>query len=176
MPADQRSPQNRANRGTFHHDIKEIEASPKRHPHCSILFWYMRSAPLVLRSALVGLVATFALFAPGSASAQYGTGGTIGYGTGGITGSTTLAATDFTILFEGYFNGQWVQMNSTTQQYYFNQARCLCDTDPNGEFQVIVQPASGAGAKIQTAARKQPDGRGARRIVPIRERPGFRLS
>ncbi len=109
----------------------------------------MRSAPRVPRSPLVGLiVATFALLAAGRASAQYG--GTSGTGTGGVTGTTgSLAATDFTILFNGYFDGKWVQMNSTTQQYYFNQARCLCDTDPNGEFEVIVQPGAGAGAKIQ---------------------------
>jgi hypothetical protein len=61
-----------------------------------------------------------------------------------------LAATDFTIFFKGYVNGQWVQMNSTQQQYYFNQARCLCDTDPNSEFEVVVQPGSGAGQKILT--------------------------
>jgi hypothetical protein len=69
---------------------------------------------------------------------------------GGATGSGALAASDFTIHFESYVNGQWVQMSSTTQQYYFNQARCLCDTDPAGEFRIVVQPGSGAGTRIQT--------------------------
>ena len=82
--------------------------------------------------------------------AQGQTGGVIGTGTGGVTGTPLLAASDFTIFFESYVNGQWVQMSSTTQQYYFNQARCLCDTDPNGEFRVVVQPGSGAGQKILT--------------------------
>jgi hypothetical protein len=69
---------------------------------------------------------------------------------GGATGSAALAASDFSIHFESYVNGQWVQMSSTTQQYYFNQARCLCDTDPAGEFRIVVQPGLGAGTKIQT--------------------------
>jgi hypothetical protein len=69
---------------------------------------------------------------------------------GGATGSGALAASDFTIHFESYINGQWVQMSSTTQQYYFNQARCLCDTDPAGEFKIVVQPGANAAVKIQT--------------------------
>ena len=68
----------------------------------------------------------------------------------GQTGGTTLTPSDFTILFNGYSSGAWVQMNTTTQQYYFNRARCLCGTDPNGEFEIIVQPAACAAEKIIT--------------------------
>ena len=63
---------------------------------------------------------------------------------------SALDATDFTILFEAYDGSQWVQMSSTQRQYFFNQARCLCDTDPAGEFRVVVQPGSGAAQKIQS--------------------------
>lgn len=102
----------------------------------------------ISRSVLIlGMLAT-ALVIGGRAQGQ--TGGAIGTGTGGATGSAALAASDFTILFESYVNGQWVQMNSTTQQYYFNQARCLCDTDPAGEFRIVVLPAAGAAQKIMT--------------------------
>ena len=102
------------------------------HLHCNV--WLLTMTSTTSRSVLIcGMFAT-ALLAGGRAQGQTG----------------ALAATDFTILFKGYFNGQWVQMNSTQQQYYFNQARCLCDTYPNGEFEVVVQPGSGAGQKILT--------------------------
>jgi hypothetical protein len=148
MPADQNPPNHSHERGDFRHDISEIESKAKRHPHCSIVRWHMRSVSRTSRSALALFVAAFALFAANRASGQLG--GTGGTAVGGATGTSALANTDFTVLFKGYFNGQWVQMNSTTQQYYFNQARCLCDTDPNGEFEVIIQPNSGAGQKILT--------------------------
>jgi hypothetical protein len=62
----------------------------------------------------------------------------------------SLAATDFTILFERQSGSQWVQMTSVEQQYFFNRARCQCDQDPNGEFKIIIQPAAGVAQKIQT--------------------------
>jgi hypothetical protein len=76
---------------------------------------------------------------------------------------SALDATDFTILFEAYDGSQWVQMSSTQRQYFFNQARCLCDTDPAGEFRVVVQPGSGAGQKIlsQLASNLAGGGQGA---------------
>jgi len=43
-----------------------------------------------------------------------------------------------------------VKMSSFEQQYFFNRARCQCDQDPSGEFKIVIQPAAGAGAKIQT--------------------------
>jgi len=146
MPADQNPPNDSHKPGDFCHDISEIAPTAKRHPHCKVLPWHMRSVSRTSRSALALFVAAFALLGAHRAFGQ--TGGIIATGTGGTTG--TLAATDFTILFKGYFDGQWVQMNSTQQQYYFNQARCLCDTDPNGEFEVIVEPGSSAGLKIQS--------------------------
>jgi hypothetical protein len=158
MPADQKDTQTSQSHGGFLQDISEIERASKRHPHCTDKPWHMRSAPRTLRSVLAFVIAASALLAANRATAQTGgTGGTIS-GTGGVTSG--LAATDFTILFVGYTNGQWVQMNTTTQQYYFNQARCLCDTDPNGEFEVIVQPGSGAGSKIQTALENSSTGGG----------------
>jgi hypothetical protein len=150
MPADQNLAQHGDRRGTFIRNINQIGASIKRHPHCTVLPWHMRSAPRVLKSALVGFVAAFAFLAAGRAFAQYG--GTSGTGAGGVTGTTgSLAASDFTILFEKYNGKSWVQMNSVEQQYFFNQARCQCGQDPNAEFKVVIQPAAGAGLKIQTA-------------------------
>jgi hypothetical protein len=64
---------------------------------------------------------------------------------------SALSATDFTIFFEHYNGSQWVQMTSVEQQYFFNQARCQCDQDPNAEFKIVIQPAAGTGVKIQTA-------------------------
>ena len=148
MPADQKATQNSQSRGIFRQDISKIELTWKRHPRCIVKLGHMRSVLRTTKSALVLFVAGFALLAANRATGQ--TGGTSGSGTGGTTG-TKLSASSFTVLFNGYSNGNWVQMNTTTQQYYFNQARCLCGTDPNGEFEIIVEPASGAGSTIQTA-------------------------
>jgi hypothetical protein len=106
----------------------------------------MPSISCTCKSLLICFVSTFTLLSTNSAFAQE-YGGTIGSGAGGVTGSA-LAASDFTVLLKGYSNGQWVQMNSTTAQYYFNRARCLCDTDPNGEFEVVLQPGPGVSQKI----------------------------
>jgi len=94
--------------------------------------------------------AVFALLGARPASAQNATGGTIGLGTGGTVGTTSLAASDFTIFYEKYDGKNWVQLNSVDQQYFFNQARCQCDQDPMGEFKIVIQPAAGAGQKVQT--------------------------
>ena len=87
-------------------------------------------------SVLTFVITSAALLAAGDASAQVGTG--------------ALSASDFTIFFETYSNGQWVQMTSVQQQYFFNRARCQCDKDPNGEFRVVILPSTGVGQKIQT--------------------------
>lgn len=149
MPADQNFPKNSDRRGSFRHDIQQIGLGLKRHSHCIVLSWHMRSVPRLPKSALACFAATFMLLAASRASAQ-GFGGTVGTGAGGVTGTTALAATDFTILFEKYDGKNWVQMNSVDQQYFFNQARCQCDQDPMGEFKIAIQPAAGAGQKIQT--------------------------
>jgi len=102
----------------------------------------------VSRSVLIlGMLAT-ALLVGGRAQGQ--TGGAIGTGTGGATGSAALAASDFSIVFQGYSNGQWVQMSSTDQTYFFNQARCQCDQDPNGEFRIGIQAGTGVSQQIRT--------------------------
>ena len=107
----------------------------------------------VLRRSILNLTfvgAVFALLGARPASAQNATGGTIGLGTGGTVGTTSLAASDFTIFYEKYDGKNWVQLNSVDQQYFFNQARCQCDQDPMGEFKIVIQPAAGAGQKVQT--------------------------
>jgi hypothetical protein len=155
MPADQKSSRDSDRRDDFRHDISEIESRAKRHPHCSIVRWHMRSVPKISRSALALFAAAFGLLAANRASAQFGgTGGTIA--TGGTTGASLLVKSDFTYNLESYDQNQkaWVQMNSTLQQYFFNRARCECDGDTTnytGYFRIVIQPASATPAKIQAA-------------------------
>jgi len=146
MPADQKATQESPSRGVFRQDISKIELASKRHPHCTRKPWHMRSVLRTLKSAIVFLVAASALLGANRAMGQTGgTGGTI-TGAGGTV--SNLAATDFTILLKAYHDGQWVQMNTVERQYFFNQARCLCDKDINAEFKIVVQPGAGAGSKI----------------------------
>jgi hypothetical protein len=70
------------------------------------------------------------------------------------TAATPLAASDFTVYLESYDPGskQWGQMNATTQQFFFNRARCECDADKTnfkGSFKVALQPGANTVTKIQ---------------------------
>jgi hypothetical protein len=154
MPADQKATQDSQSRGVFRQDISRIELASKRHPHCTVKPWHMRSVLRTTKSALAFLIAASALLGANRAMGQ--TGGTTGSGTGGTTGASLLAKSDFTYYLESYDPNQksWVQMNTTQQQYYFNRARCECDgdiTNYTGYFRIVIQPASATPTKIQTA-------------------------
>ncbi len=148
MPADQKPLPSDRQPLNFPRDLAQIDERDERHPHCTLGAKHMRSIPRRSILALTFVGAVFVLVGGQGASAQ--TGGITGTGAGGTVGTTALAATDFTILFEKYDGKNWVQMNSVDQQYFFNQARCQCDQDPMGEFKIVIQPASGAGQKVQT--------------------------
>jgi len=105
------------------------------------------------------------VLASGESLAQ--TGGTIG--TTSVTGATALSSSDFAFFLE-YQDpnnwGNWIQMNTTQQQYFFNRARCECvnsnltnpdagvdntgNTDYSGYFRIVIQPGSGTAQRIQT--------------------------
>jgi hypothetical protein len=105
----------------------------------------------ISKSVLATVLAACALLASGSASAQFGGNNLVGSGTGGATG--TLTASSFTVTLQNWDSNQnqWVQMNSTTQEFFFNQARCQCDQDQNAEFRVQIQPATGVAQQISTS-------------------------
>jgi len=97
------------------------------------------------RSVLACLFGLLSLFAASRASAQGGTGGT--------TGAAALSTSDFTFFLQRYDTGQkdWVQMNSTEQQFFFNRARCECDGDTtnwSGYFKIAIQSASTTSTKV----------------------------
>jgi hypothetical protein len=86
------------------------------------------------------------LFAPRGAAAQSGTGGT-------ISSAAALSTSDFTFFLESYNKDQkqWVQMNTTEQQFFFNRARCECDGDTtnwSGYFVIAIQSASTTSTKV----------------------------
>ena len=152
MPADQNPTLDDVHCGVLRRDISEIATTTKRHPHCTVLAWHMRSVSRTSKSMLICLVATFALLASSRAHGQ-GTGGTLVSGTGGVTGASgALAASDFTIKYEYYDGKQWVQMNDTQQKYFFNRARCECVADSTnwtGYVKIAILPDTNTGQKIQ---------------------------
>jgi hypothetical protein len=143
MPADQNSERSAPVSRAFQRKISSFDRGEDRHPHCNA---WLRSMPSTTsKSILAAVLATCALLASGRASAQFG-GATVGTGTGGVSGS--LSASSFTVNFESWNGSQWVQMTSTTQQYFFNQARCLCGQDQNAEFRVAIQAGSGVSQTV----------------------------
>src|ERR1017187_5588633 len=114
--------------------VSEFHHEASRHRYCK--FRILKMFSTIPRLVLTLVITSTVLLAAGGASAQ------------GATGA--LSPSDFTISFEAYSNGQWVRMNSGQQQSFFNRARCLCHQDPSGEFKIVVQPAPGAGQKIQS--------------------------
>lgn len=148
MPADQNPTQEGSRRTILYCNIIEIATSKKRHPHCVVLPRRMRSVPRTSKPVLGCFVATFALLAANRA--QGATGGTGGTGTGGTVGTPTLS--DFTAYFEKYDNGNWARMNATSEQpYFFNRARCECDTDKKAEVKIVIVPGTSAATKISTS-------------------------
>ncbi len=148
MPADQNFPPSDRRRGDFRHDIAQMSPGSDRHPHCIALRWHMRSVARNSKPILGCVIAALVLLASGRALGQ-GTGGTITTGTGGVTGS--LALSDFTAYFEKYNGSQWIQMNATSeQQYFFNRARCECDTNPEAEVKIVIVPGANTPTKIST--------------------------
>jgi hypothetical protein len=61
------------------------------------------------------------------------------------TTTSTLTKADFPIYFE---TPDGVRMDDTTAKYYFNRARCECDTAAT--VKIVIQPVSGTSAKIST--------------------------
>jgi len=95
---------------------------------------------------LACLLGALAIFPARSAFAQSGTGGA-------TSTATALSTSDFTFFLEKYDTGQknWVQMNSTEQQFFFNRARCECDGDTtnwSGYFKIAIQTASTTSTKV----------------------------
>jgi hypothetical protein len=121
-----------------------MAAIKKRHLHCTVA---RRPMPYSLsKSVLACLLGALVLFVPRGAAAQSGTGGT-------ISSAAALATSDFTFFLESYDKDQkqWSQMNSTTQQFFFNRARCECDDDTtnwSGYFKIAIQPASTTSTKV----------------------------
>ena len=120
----------------------------------------MRSVSRTSKSLLVCLVATIALLASNHAHGQ-GTGGTVVSGAGGVTGSASpLTASDFTYYLEQTKDGKnWVQLNTTDQQYFLNRARCECATDTTnftGSFKFVIVPAATTSQKITTLLANNP--------------------
>jgi hypothetical protein len=148
MPADQNAPFKLGDFGYFRSNFAESRSAEERHRHCTS--WAQGMFSLVSKSLLACVIASFALLSSGQARAQTGgTGGTIS-GTGGTT-TSLLTAANFTMYFESWDagQGQWVQMNSTTQAaYFFNQARCLCGEDQNAEFKVVIETGTGVYQQI----------------------------
>ena len=110
----------------------------KRHRHCTSA---SKSMPYSLSKwVLACLLGALVLFPASSALAQGGTGGA-------ISTVRALTTSDFAFLLYKWDTGQknWVQMNTTDQQFFFNRARCECDgdtTDWSGYFVIGIQAAS----------------------------------
>jgi hypothetical protein len=142
LTADQ-PPANGACAGcNFHRNIAGFTPTVNRHYHCIGQFRNMsRFNPRLL---LVAVIAVTAMARPSLADT----------GTGSTTG-TPLSASDLPLYVESYDKDQkaWVQMNATTQQFFFNRARCECaadETDWTGSFKVAVLPSTTAANKIQS--------------------------
>lgn len=160
LPADQRSSQAdtvadkicRENRGFCAYRTRHLACIPGS---ADMPFHLLRKA--------IAIVPVLALLWAGRGLAQ--TGGTIGTGVGGSYGTTSpLTSADFTMYFERN-NGDdnWIQMNTTETQYFFNRARCECDTAKSSEVKVAIVPASTTTTKIQqnlTSSLTNPSGDG----------------
>jgi hypothetical protein len=98
---------------------------------------------------VAALLPLAAFLASGPSSAQ--TGGTIGTGTGGALG--TLAASDFSSMYFERWDGgngdNWVQLNKTETQYFFNRARCECANSKKADVKVRIVPAANTPTKIR---------------------------
>jgi len=137
MPADQNSARRAPVSRAFQRKISSFDRVAHRHPHCTA---WLRSMPSTIsKSVLAAVLAASALLASGQASAQFG----------GATG--TLSASSFTVDFERWNGSQWVEMTSTDQLTFFNQAHCLCGQDQNAEFKVAIQPGSGVTQIIKNS-------------------------
>jgi len=148
MPADQSSSCTPRPAHNFANNIMDMNPQGRRHPHCNK--WPQRMPSTLFRSLLAFTLASCALLSARQASAQ--TGGTT-TSAGGASGTTTLVVGDFSYYFEKYVNGQWVQMNSQDQQYFFNRARCECDTAKEAEVKILIVANSGTYQKISAALR-----------------------
>jgi hypothetical protein len=74
------------------------------------------------------------------ALAQTGTSTTVG------TGTNALATSDFTIKLRRLDGDSWVDITTTDQKLFFNQARCQCDE----KVKIVVTMASSAISKLNT--------------------------
>ncbi len=95
---------------------------------------------------VAGSAAALALLGPRGAAAQSGAGG--------MTTASPLGAGDFTFKFEAWDPDQkdWVQLNDTEAQFFFNRARCECNGDTthhSGEVVIAIQPATTTEAKVR---------------------------
>jgi hypothetical protein len=123
-----------------------------------------------LQSFLLATILVASIVIPGRAFAQ-GTTGTVSLGTGGTVGTVQqLAPTDFNVYFEQNLRGldsqidNWVQMNTTDAQYFFNRARCECDKDPRAAVKIAIVPTAAAVSKISNLLQSGPSGGGALKI------------
>ena len=117
------------------------------------------------KSVFTCLVTTTVLLATRGATAQTtGAGGTIGTNLGTLNWKS-----DFTYYLQRYDAGEknWIQMNATEQQFFFNRARCECvadQTNLSGSFRVAIQNAQTTSDKIRALLNQNLVGSGTVRL------------